>query len=75
MSRVINVSFSEADVRKRCGEQGVLISAIEPLLSGGTRIVLTSAEGTLKMKRVFGDKNIIPGKVRRAPTRLMGGAY
>lgn len=71
MSRAINVSITEADVLKRCSEQGVPISAIESLASGGTRVVLMSAEGTLKMKRAFGAKIIITGKVRRSPIRIM----
>lgn len=71
MSRAINVSIPEADVLKRCSEQGALISAIEPLASGGTRVVLTSAEGALKMKRNFGAKLIIEGKVLRNPIKTV----
>ena len=36
MSRAINLKLPEANVRKRCDESGVSISAIEPLTSPAT---------------------------------------
>ena len=64
MSRAINVAVSEPDVLKLCEKHGALISAIERLECGGTRVVLTNIEGTEKMRGIFG-KKIISGNVRR----------
>ena len=68
MTRAINVQASVAEVTASCRKQGATISAIETLVSGGTRVVLTNMEGTDKMRGVFGRK-VIAGEVRRAPLR------
>ena len=68
MTRVINVRASKAEVTASCRKQGAIISAIETLVSGGTRVVLSNMEGTEKMRAVFGGK-VIAGDVRRAPLR------
>jgi N-dimethylarginine dimethylaminohydrolase len=70
-SRVIHVSATQAEVSASCRQQDALVSAIEVLVSGGTRVVLTNMEGAEKMRRVFGPK-VITGEVRRAPHRMLG---
>lgn len=64
MSRAMNVSLPEAQVRLQCEQAGVSISAIETLPSGGTRLVCTREEGADEM-RVRLRKSIIEGKVPR----------
>src|SRR3546814_1625599 len=41
----MNLALPEEEVRRLCLKQGVSISAIEPLQSGGTRLVCTSSAG------------------------------
>ena len=67
MSRAINVDATPDEVLKACQRQGVTISAIEALQSGGTRVVL-NADATEKMQQAFGRK-VMTGAVRRMPLR------
>ena len=46
----MNLSLPEAEVRRLCEAQGVSISVIEPLISGGTRLVCTSSAGAEEMR-------------------------
>lgn len=66
MSRALNLQLSEADVRARCHESGVSISAIEPLRSGGTHLVCTTSDGAAEMRLRLGD-HVIHGVVQRFP--------
>ena len=68
MTHAINVRATEAEITRSCQRQGVLISAIETLASGGTRVVLTNIEAADTMRRVFGAK-ILTGAVQRTPLR------
>ena len=64
MSRAMNLSLPEAEVRRLCLAQGVSISAIEPLLSGGTRLVCTASTGAEELRlRLRG--HLIEGEVKR----------
>jgi hypothetical protein len=64
MSRAMNLTLPEAEVKQICLAQGVSISAIEPLQSGGTRLVCTTATGAEEMRlRLHG--HIIDGAVTR----------
>lgn len=64
MSRAINLLMAEADVRDRCRESGVSISAIEPLKSGGTHLVCKTSEGADEIRlRLM--NHIIHGAVQR----------
>jgi len=66
MSRAMNLKLPEANVRKRCNESGVSISAIEPLPSGGTHLVCTTGEGADEMRLRLAD-HLIEGVIRRFP--------
>lgn len=68
MSRAINLSVDQDAVTRLCGKHAVLISCMEPLLSGGTRVVLRSADGAATVRRHMKDK-IMEGPVVR------GGLY
>lgn len=52
-SRAVNIDASEADVRAVCAKQDAAISAIETLLSGGTRVVLMNAAAAERIRTAF----------------------
>lgn len=64
MSRAMNVNMDQADVIARCAKNKAAISAIEPLVSGGTRVVLVNADDAAVMRAAFGSK-LIDGVVSR----------
>lgn len=66
MSRAINVKATQAEVVTACRKHGATISAIETLVSGGTRVVLTNGDGAAAMKAAFGRK-VLDGAVTRTP--------
>lgn len=63
-SRAVNVDASEADVRAICTKHKVEISAIETLLSGGTRVVMVNSEGADRIRASFKTR-ILTGEVKR----------
>lgn len=64
MSRAMNLLLPEGEVKRLCLSQGVSISAIEPLKSGGMRLVCTSSSGADEMRlRLRG--HLIEGEVIR----------
>ena len=63
-SRAVNVSVDEAEVRSQCAKHVLPISAIETLLSGGTRVVLVNGDAAAKLRKVFKSK-LLTGKVER----------
>lgn len=69
MSRAININASVDDVTDMCAKHGATISVIEPLQSGGTRIVLLNAHDAAVINRVYGTK-VLKGAVVRMPIRM-----
>ncbi len=65
-SRAMNVSIAQAEVVALCNKHAASISAIEPLHSGGTRVVLQNNEAAETMRKAFG-KKIMAGTVVRTP--------
>lgn len=68
MSRAININASEADIMTMCAKHQAPVSCIEPLTSGGARVVLKTADSAAIITRAFG-KKVIAGTVKRAPLR------
>lgn len=66
MSRAINLNATEDAVRTACTSLSVQISAIEPLLSGGTRVVLSTSVGAEALRTKMKTK-IMLGRVERSP--------
>lgn len=66
MSRAINVDAAPAEVSAMCAKHAVVISAIEKLPSGGTRVVLMNATDTATIAKAF-SKKILSGPVTRTP--------
>jgi len=51
MSRVLLLSLTEKQAVDACAAEKVHVSTIEPLLSGGVRLVCASAAGAVQMNR------------------------
>lgn len=64
MSRAMNISLPEAEVTAQCKAAQVVISAIEPLPTGGTHLVCINGQGADEMRVRF-KKHLIEGRVRR----------
>lgn len=69
MSRVLSIQATEAELAAMCVKLGIGVSVIEPLLSGGTRIVLDNAEGTANLRRAMA-KQIIETPTKRSSLYL-----
>jgi hypothetical protein len=69
MSRAFCVKLSIDDVIALCGKNKAAISVVEPLVSGGTRVVLKTSDDAAVMGRLFGNK-ILAGSVVRTPLRV-----
>lgn len=68
MSRAINLDATPAHVTDMCAKHAAKISVIEPLQSGGTRVVLLNAHDTAIITHAYGNK-VMTGIVKRMPTR------
>ena len=64
MSRAINLSAAPDVVTDLCAKHAIGISSIEPLESGGTRVVMMDGDAAAKMRKVF-KKQILTGTVNR----------
>ena len=64
MSRAMNISATEAEVKSACEARAIRISAIEILPGGGTHVVCVTSEGADELRGAFAAK-IIAGKVKR----------
>lgn len=64
MSRVLLVALDEAQVVAKCQAENVTISVIEPLISGGVRLVCSSSDGAARMAHKL-KPHLIDGVVTR----------
>lgn len=64
-SRAMNVTADMAEVRALCEKQGLTISAIETLLSGGTRVVMQCGADADHLRKAM-KRKLITGSVSRA---------
>ncbi len=71
MSRAVNVAASIADVRASARDQAAVITAIESLASGGTRVVFQTASDADRMRHVFA-RALLTGAVARTPWASQG---
>jgi hypothetical protein len=71
MSRCINLQLSEAEARRHCTKTGVGVSVVEPLTSGGVRLVCMSSDGAAQIRRDLKSK-IINGEIIRTRLRPRG---
>lgn len=63
-SRAVNIDADHAEIRTACDKKAFAISAIEPLPEGGTRVVMTNADGAAGVRRLFKAK-LMTGEVAR----------
>ncbi len=56
MSRAMNVDADQATVIAMCAKHNAAISAIEPLLKQGTRVVLMNSEDAAVIRAAFKSK-------------------
>ncbi|SFO16104.1 hypothetical protein SAMN05428984_2401 [Sphingomonas sp. OK281] len=64
ISRAVNVSVEQPQVVAMCKKHDAIISAIETLPSGGTRVVLMNSADAAKIIKAFGSK-VLTGTVAR----------
>jgi hypothetical protein len=64
-SRAINIDADREHVLATCRAKKAPISAVEELLSGGTRVVLMNMDDAAIVRRAYG-KKVIAGPVTRA---------
>ena len=72
MSRALNLNATQEDVLASCARAKAPITQIEPLLSGGTRVVLRNGDDAATIGRLSKGK-IITDQVTRTPGRLLLG--
>lgn len=66
MSRAINVTMSVADIEKLCAKHSFRVSTVEPLASGGSRIVLLDGREAEQLRDILKNKVISGGVTRSA---------
>lgn len=64
MSRAMNINAKQSDVIETCARLKTPISAIEPLLSGGTRVVMMNGDDAEIVRKAFKSK-LLDGAVTR----------
>ena len=64
ISRAVNVRVEQPQVVAMCKKHDAIISAIESLPSGGTRVVLMNSADAAKIIKAFGSK-VLTGTVSR----------
>lgn len=69
MSRAINIKATQDHIIATCARREVPISAIEALVSGGTRVVMNNTVDTALITKAYGSK-VITGAAMRIPTRM-----
>lgn len=65
MSRAVNTTETPEKVRALCEKHSITISVIEPLPSGGTRVVLVTPDGAALFRMKSKDK-VLEGPVARS---------
>ena len=70
MTRAVNIKAERTHVETMCAKHNAVITAIESLRSGGTRVVLSTGDSAAIIRRAYGTK-VLDGPVQREPTRLM----
>ncbi|MET0310233.1 MAG: hypothetical protein ABW023_16125 [Sphingomonas sp.] len=66
MSRAVNIDATPAAVIAMAEKHKAAISAIEPLIPRGTRVVFMNADSAAVIARAYG-KLVLPGAVTRTP--------
>ena len=65
MSRVVNLNESAQVITALCEKFSLGVSTMEPLQSGGTRVVTTTADGAIDLRKRMKNK-VLDGAVVRS---------
>ena len=71
MSRAMNIDADRALVIETCARLKTPISAIEPLLSGGTRVVMMNGDDAEIVRKAFKSKLLVGAVTRTRWVRNM----
>ena len=74
MNRVLFLDLSQTAVIDQCATKKIGVSAIEPLASGGVRMVCMSVDGAEQARKVFKSK-MIKGDVTRTKFRPVSSIW
>lgn len=66
MSRAINIAVDVAALTEICAKHSIAISVIEPLDSGGSRIVLRTMQDADALRAKLKNGQVIDGSVTRS---------
>jgi hypothetical protein len=69
VTRVVCIAATRAEIMAECVEQGLSVSAIETLQSGGTRVVLVSSLDAEALSACY-DGRLLTEPVRRTAVRF-----
>ena len=69
MSRVVNVWATPDVIKHTCTKHAFRISALEELVSGGARVVMTDGRDADAFRVIMKDK-LIEGAVTRSPSHM-----
>jgi len=72
VNRALHLNLSPDAILSACTQMQLRVTAIEPLLSGGTRVVCASTVDSASLRKRFKEK-LIEGPVRRSPLALQWG--
>lgn len=65
MSRALNVAQTESKLATLCAKLDIGVSVLEPLVSGGTRIVVNNAADAERLRKHLAAE-VISGPVKRS---------
>jgi hypothetical protein len=71
MSRGLNLDAPKEHVLDTCAKHKLIVTQIETLVSGGTRVVMKTGDGAATLARAY-RKQVIEGPIRRTPSRIVG---
>ena len=66
MSRAVNINATVAEAIAMAAKHNAIVSAIEPLLPQGTRVVFMNGEAAATVARAFG-RRVLNGTIIREP--------
>lgn len=69
MSRVIHIDQSPSAIEALCAKHMFRMSTVEPLLSGGSRVVLLDPRDAEALRVIMKHKLIL-GEVKRSPSHI-----
>lgn len=69
MSRAMNLSVAQDEIKRICADMGISTTSLEPLLPNGSRVVCLTADGAAVLRKKMRDQ-VIEGSVKRVPRAL-----